>query len=51
MNWGEFDEAMRLVGDAKRLNVNYGPFDVKPDAMAERIAAAARPEFEGTLAA
>lgn len=42
MNWGEFEEAMRLVGDAKRLNVNYGPFDVKPDAMAERIAAAQR---------
>lgn len=40
MNWGEFDEAQRLVGDAKRLNVNYGPFDVKPDTMGERIAAA-----------
>jgi len=39
MNWGEFDEAQRLASDAKRLNVNYGPFDVKPDALIERIAA------------
>ncbi|HVW39186.1 MAG TPA: hypothetical protein VHB99_17845, partial [Pirellulales bacterium] len=39
MNWGEFDEAERLVTDAKRLNVNYGPFDVKPDALGDRIAA------------
>ncbi|HXT60959.1 MAG TPA: hypothetical protein VN699_20130, partial [Pirellulales bacterium] len=42
MNWGDFDEAQRLAGDAKRLNVNYGPFDVKPDAMLERVAAARR---------
>lgn len=42
MNWGEFEEAKRLVVDAKRLNVNYSPFEVKPEAMAERIAAAER---------
>lgn len=42
MNWGELDEAQRLATDAKRLNVNYGPFDVKPDALVERISAARR---------
>lgn len=40
MNWGEMEEAHRLATDAKRLNVNYGPFDVKPDALIERISAA-----------
>lgn len=40
MNWGDFDEAERLAADAKRLNVNYGPFDVKPDSLLQRIAAA-----------
>jgi general secretion pathway protein D len=38
--WHEFDEAERLVGDAKRLNVPYGPLDAKPDTLLERIAAA-----------
>ncbi len=47
MNWGEFDEAQRLVADAKRLNVNYGPFDVKPDSVMERIAAARRQRTSG----
>lgn len=40
MNWGEFDEADRLASDAERLGVNYGPFDVKPASLRQRIAAA-----------
>jgi general secretion pathway protein D len=40
MNWGDFDEAERLTNDAKRLPVNYGPFDAQPDTMLQRIAAA-----------
>ena len=43
MNWGDFDEAERLTNDAKRLPVNYGPFDAQPDTMLQRIAAARRP--------
>ena len=42
LKWHEFDEAERLVQHARALGVNYGPFDVKPDALSERIAAARR---------
>ena len=40
IRWREFDEAERLTHSIKSLGVQYGPFDVKPDAMLEKIAAA-----------
>jgi general secretion pathway protein D len=40
--WHEFDEAERLVESAGRLNVVYGPADARPEALAQRIAAARR---------
>lgn len=40
LRWKDFDEAERLAQHAKSMGVNYGPFDVKPDALVERIAAA-----------
>ncbi len=42
LRWKEFDEADRLVQHAKNMKVNYSPFDVKPEILAERIAAARR---------
>ncbi len=42
LKWHEYDEAERLVQHARTLGVNYGPFDVKPEALAERIIAARR---------
>ncbi len=40
LRWRQYDEADRLVRHAQGLGVNYGPFDVQPEALAERIAAA-----------
>jgi general secretion pathway protein D len=40
MRWRDFDEADRLVQHATGMKANYGPFDVKPEALSERIAAA-----------
>ena len=40
MRWKDYDEAERLVRHVQGLGVNYGPFEVKPQALAERIAAA-----------
>lgn len=40
--WQELDEAERLVEGARRLNVVYGPSDVRPETLLERIAAARR---------
>ncbi|HEV3341582.1 MAG TPA: hypothetical protein VG125_14545, partial [Pirellulales bacterium] len=40
--WRDFDEAERLVDSVGRLNVVYGPADVRPDMLRERIAAARR---------
>jgi general secretion pathway protein D len=40
--WRDFDEAERLADSAGRLNVVYGPADVRPDMLRERIAAARR---------
>ncbi len=42
LRWKDFDEAERLVQHAESMGVVYGPFDVKPQALAERIAAARR---------
>ncbi len=42
MRWRDFDEADRLVQHAQGMKANYGPFDVKPEALSERIAAARR---------
>ncbi|HWB11182.1 MAG TPA: hypothetical protein VG826_18280 [Pirellulales bacterium] len=40
--WRDYDEAERLVDSANRLNVVYGPADVRPDMLRERIATARR---------
>ncbi|HVA51247.1 MAG TPA: hypothetical protein VNH11_33205 [Pirellulales bacterium] len=40
--WHEFDEAQRLVENARRLKVVYGPADATPELLLERIAAARR---------
>jgi general secretion pathway protein D len=40
LRWKDYDEAERLVRHVEGLHVNYGPFEVKPEALAERIAAA-----------
>lgn len=40
LRWREYDEAERLVRHVQSLRVNYGPFELGPDALAERIAAA-----------
>lgn len=40
MQWQDFDEAERLANDADKLDVAYGPFDPKPSAVLQRIAAA-----------
>lgn len=42
LGWQEFDEAQRLVESARRLNVIYGPSDVRPEMLLERIATARR---------
>jgi general secretion pathway protein D len=42
LRWKDYDEAERLVQHADGLGVNYGPFDVKPQSLAEKIAAARR---------
>jgi len=40
--WRDFDEAEQLVQQAQALGAKYGPFDVKPEAVLERISAARR---------
>ncbi|HEV3003786.1 MAG TPA: hypothetical protein VGX78_04965, partial [Pirellulales bacterium] len=40
LQWQDFDEAERLAKDAERLGVAYSPFDLKPSAIVQRIAAA-----------
>ncbi|HVX11416.1 MAG TPA: hypothetical protein VHC22_09565 [Pirellulales bacterium] len=42
LNWGDFDEAERLVEGTRRLNVVFGPGDANPDMLLERIASARR---------
>ncbi|HEX3726223.1 MAG TPA: hypothetical protein VHV08_08265, partial [Pirellulales bacterium] len=42
MRWRDYDEAERLVQSIKALRVNYGPFEARPEALMERIAAARR---------
>ncbi|MGD9722219.1 MAG: hypothetical protein AB7O59_11750 [Pirellulales bacterium] len=40
IRWRDFDEAERLVHNVRSLNVKYGPFDVRPEAVLEKIASA-----------
>jgi general secretion pathway protein D len=40
LRWRELDEAERLVTEAKRQGVNYGPYDAKPDTLMQKIAEA-----------
>jgi general secretion pathway protein D len=40
LQWQDFDEAERLAIDAEKLDVAYGPYDLKPSAVVQRIAAA-----------
>jgi len=40
LQWNELDEAERLCNVASQQRVNYGPFDVKPDTLLQRITAA-----------
>jgi general secretion pathway protein D len=40
LQWSDLDEAERLCGVASQQQVNYGPFDVKPDTLMQRITAA-----------
>jgi general secretion pathway protein D len=40
MRWRDFDEAERLALSIKSLRVNYTPFELQPDAVLEKIAAA-----------
>src|SRR5690606_292874 len=40
LRWRSFAEAERLAIDASRLNVNYGPFETRPDDLLKRISAA-----------
>ena len=42
MRWKDFDEAERLTQSVKSLNVAFGPFEVKPETLMEKIAAAHR---------
>ena len=42
MRWKDFDEAERLTQSVKSLNVAFGPFEVKPETLMEKIAAARR---------
>ncbi len=42
MRWKDYDEADRLIQHVKALRVNYGPFEAKPEALLEKIAAARR---------
>lgn len=45
--WKEYDEAERLVHHVQALRVSYGPFEAKPDALLEKIAAARRQDTPG----
>jgi general secretion pathway protein D len=47
MRWKEYDEAERLVHHVQGLRVSYGPFEAKPDALLEKIAAARRQDTPG----
>ena len=38
LRWHEFDEAERLVNEAQRLGLNYGPFEASPEMLQKRIA-------------
>jgi general secretion pathway protein D len=38
LRWREFDEAERLVSEAQRLGLNYGPFESSPEMLLKRIA-------------
>jgi general secretion pathway protein D len=38
LRWRDFDEAERLVTEAKQLGLNYGPFESNPDVLLGRIA-------------
>jgi general secretion pathway protein D len=37
LRWRDFDEAERLVNEAKRMGLNYGPFEAQPDSLLARI--------------
>ncbi len=39
MQWGEFDQAEKLVSLAAEQRVTFGPFDAKPEELLRRIAA------------
>ncbi|HEY5312777.1 MAG TPA: hypothetical protein VIK18_09665, partial [Pirellulales bacterium] len=38
LRWRDFDEAERLVTEAKQLGLNYGPFESNPEVLLGRIA-------------
>ncbi len=38
--WNDLDEAERLAHSIESLRVNYGPFDMKPEAILQKVAAA-----------
>ncbi len=38
--WNDLDEAERLAHSIESLRVNYGPFDLKPEAILQKVAAA-----------
>ena len=40
VRWNDLDEAERLTHSIQSLQVNYGPFELKPEAVLEKIAAA-----------
>jgi general secretion pathway protein D len=42
MQWRQYDEAERLAVQASRQQVNYGPFDQKPEALLRQIDAVRR---------
>ena len=39
MHWADFDEAERLAHSVNSLRVDYGPFELTPDAVLQKIAA------------
>lgn len=38
LRWQDYDEAERVVQNARELKVNYGPFEARPEALLEKIA-------------
>ncbi|MBI3837715.1 MAG: general secretion pathway protein GspD [Planctomycetia bacterium] len=47
MRWKDYDEAERLARHVQGLRVNYGPFEVRPEGLLEKIAAARKQNTRG----